>query len=326
MEKSKTNSALKKRILILGGAGFIGSNIASAFVKAGSDVVVIDGMLSNTGARKDNLKSIVSNIEFIESRIEDVPNLPEIIAQSDIIIDSMAWAFHRLALDNPDYDLDLNLKSHLYLIQHLDNCKNKKIIYIGSSGQYGNPNIDQIVEDTRMIPEDIQGIHKLAAESYFRVYSKLKGFNVISVRFPNCYGKNQAIVGSDIGLIGLFIRDLLKKKNTTVYGKSRRRFLVYVEDLAEVVLRLSRQEFSGFAAYNLSGHSVLVKNLVKTLIEIIGEGTYKVEELPYELKIIDVGRARFSDDKLRNILGEIPITDFKSSLEITVEYFKKELL
>ena len=313
----------RNRVLVLGGAGFIGSNIAETFVKAGYKVTVIDGILGRTGASRRNLDRISRDINFISSPIQNVKGLGKIITESDLIIDSMAWAFHRLALADPQYDLKLNAESHLHLIRHLE--KNNKVIYIGSSGQYGNPHCHKIVEETDMVPEDIQGIHKLAAESYYRVYARLKGFQVLSLRFPNCFGEHQQVKGEDIGLIGLFIRDLIQNKNTTVYGKTRRRFLVYVKDLAEVVLQLSQKNWRGFEALNLGGHSVLVEDLVKTLISLLGEGAYTVKTLPYELKVIDVGLSKFNDAKIHKWLGKIPRTNLPKALKATIDYFKERL-
>lgn len=315
----------KHTVLILGGAGFIGSNIAKRFYDVGCNVIVIDGLLNQTSGRRKNLKQIISDIQFIKSKIEDVHNLDEIVRQSDIIVDCMAWTSHHLALKEPIYDLKLNAESHLYLIQQLKKYHNIKIIYLGSRSQYGNPNISEITEDTPMVPDDIQGIHKLVAESYYRIYSKLYGLNVISIRFPNCFGKNQPTTGNDIGLVGSFIRDILASKIIEVYGIDRKRYLVYVKDLAEVVFKLSEKSFTDFKAFNLSGHEILIEELIKALIEIIGKGRYVKAEIPHEVKVIDIGSAKFSDVKLQRFLGGIPKTNLKAALCKTVSYFKENM-
>ena len=137
----------KQTVLILGGAGFIGSNLAERFLNADYHVIVVDGLLEQTGGARKNLDSIISHIQFFDSKIEDIGNLSDLIAQSDIIVDSMAWMPHLLAINDPRYDLSINVESHLHLIEHLTENSEKKIIYLASRSQYGNPNVEKIYED-----------------------------------------------------------------------------------------------------------------------------------------------------------------------------------
>lgn len=311
-------------VLVLGGAGFIGSNIAKRFVEAKYKVYVIDGLLAQTGGRKENLNSIISKIVFINSNIEDA-NLQELIEKCEIIIDCMAWTAHHSAIADPEYDLRLNAKVHLTLINALKNTSNKKIIYLGTRAQYGNPHADEITEEMHMIPEDIQGIHKLASESYFRVYSKLCGLNVISLRFPNCFGENQPVHTEDIGLIGDFIKDILNNKEIEVFGDNRKRCLLYVKDLSEIVFQISKKRFNGFSAFNICGNEMAIEDLVKKLIEIIGMGNYQKKEIPFEIKSIDIGNAKLNDEKLKKFLGKVPFTELKTALQETVQYFKENM-
>ncbi len=313
------------KILILGGSGFIGSNLAKRFVDEGYEVSVIDGLLNKTGGRKENLEPIISNITFINSRIEDVDKLDKIVEQSDFIIDCMAWTAHKSAISNPKFDLRLNVESHLALIDALKRNPNKRIILLGTRAQYGNPPVDEINEETPMIPEDIQGIHKLTSESYFRVYSKIMGLNVVCLRLPNCFGENQITQGDDIGLIGGFIRDILDDKCIEVFDGSRKRYLLYVEDLAEIILKLSQKRFEGFSAFNVGGVEVGIEELVKTIIKILGRGSYEKKSIPFEIKSIDTGSAKFNDFKLKSFIGETHLRDFEQSLKKTIRYFQENL-
>ncbi len=308
--------------LIAGGAGFIGSHVTKRFHGAGYAVTVIDGFLEQTGGREENLFPIIANIKLINREIDRVDGLAAIVDQSDVIVDCMAWTSHLLALQDPIYDLTLNAESHLHLIRHVPDGADKKIIFLGSRGQYGKPPVATITEDTPMLPEDVQGIHKLAAESYYRVYAKLKNLNVASLRFPACFGVNQPTSGRDIGLIGGFIRDLLEGKSIEVYGRRRRRYFVYADDLAEVVFGLSTTPFCGFSAFNYSGMAMFLEDLANKLIEVVGRGSYKIQELPAEISHIDIGDADFSDQRLHAYLGEIQKTDQDDALSTTVAYFR----
>jgi UDP-glucose 4-epimerase len=319
----KMKDPLKRTVLIAGGAGFLGSHIAKRFHRAGYAVIVVDGLLEYSGGKEENLYPILDKIRFYKTDIREASTIADVIRESDIVVDCMAWTAHRSALQNPLYDLRLNAESHLYLLQYLH--AEQKIIYLGSRSQYGTPDVAVIDEDTLMSPVDIQGTHKIAAESYYRVYSRLRGLNVISLRFPNCFGENQPVDGEDVGLVGGFIRDLLTRRLVEVYGKSRKRSLVYAPDLAEVVLLLSQSPLIRFSAYNLAGIEMYIKSLVEKLIELIGFGTYQLRGMPADISSIDVGNATFSNEKLRAVIGDIPITDLEVALRTTIDYFKENL-
>ena len=314
-----------KSILILGGAGFIGSNLAKRFSEAGHLVTVIDGLLKETGGNVRNIRPIADKINFINSAIEELPDLKVAVENSDLIIDCMGWTSHLEAIGHPDYDLQLNCHSHLALIKMLQYIPGKTVIYLGSRGQYGNPQTTVIDEDTPMVPEDIQGVHKLAAENHYRIYSKLFKFNVISLRFANCYGENQKTTGPDIGLIGLFIRDIVKGQKIELYGIDRQRNLLYVKDLVSVVVKFSLHRFSGFQAYNVAGQNLPIIDIVKTLIDVNGTGEYEVREAPDYISKIEIGNAGISDEKLRRLIGETELSDYKLGLKNTMDYFKRNL-
>jgi len=314
---------MKAKVLILGGGGFIGSHIARNFSSKGHDVTVIDGFLPRTGGRIANLNDR-KNIQLIQKRIEECQNLPVHIQEHDVIVDCMAWTSHLEALKDPDYDLQLNLLSHLHFITQLLAVDHfaKKIFYLASRGQYGNVAGTKILEDTPMIPNDIQGVHKVAAESYYRIYAKQKKLNVISLRFPNCFGENQNCLGADIGLIGGFIKDLLQNKTVQIFGKERVRNLVYAGDIAEIVYKLSEQQFSGFHGLNVGGKQLEIAEIATLLKDIIKQGDLCFEPMPEHLKNIDMGNVSISEKNLQAWIGAIPSTDLNQSFSDTVKYFQ----
>lgn len=316
---------MKKMALVLGGAGFIGSQIASQLYTAGYRVTIIDGLFSRTGGRLQNIRSLRGMVDFLPMPIRSVTNLSHLIDQSDVIIDCMAWTRHRAALADPLYDLQLNVESHLDFIQSVPTNASAQIFFLGSRGQYGNPLTDTITEETPQLPEDAQGIHKVTAESHYRLYAKLKNLNVVSLRLANCFGENQPVSGEDIGLVGGFIRDVLAHRAIDIYGEHRQRNLLYVKDVAEIVLRLSRVPAAGFQPFNVAGCPVSIESLVKTLIELADGGSYQIKELPDEIRITDPGNADFSDAKLHQKIGPFQLTDLRVALAATVAYFREEL-
>lgn len=316
---------MSKKVLILGGAGFIGSNLAEKFYSNDAKVTVIDGLLGETGGSIKNIRNLDGKIKIIYQRIEEINNLEEITSDVDLIIDCMAWTSHKSALVNPFYDLELNCQSHLFLIDSLKKKTGKTIIFLSSRGVYGNVDVDSINEKTALLPNDIQGLHKLTAENYFKIYSQIYHFNVIALRIPNCYGKHQPITGDDIGLIGSFIIDSLMGKTIEVFGNNRKRNFLYIDNLVNIIWRISQQNWGGYLPFNVSGQSIPIIDLARMIINITGEGEQIVKDIPYSIKQIDIGDANIEEKELVSFIGEISYSDFYSTLIETINYFKENL-
>lgn len=314
-----------KRVLVVGGAGFIGSNLSEELVKCGAKVGIIDGFVEHTGASRANIQSIFSEIELYDSRIEDIDSLQEIVKSFEFIVDSMALTPHNFGVNYPLFDIQINLFSHLHLINALKGTEDKKVIYLGSRGQYGQV-AGIIMEETPQAPIDPQGINKMAAENYFKFYGKKYGFSVASLRIANCFGENQRVLGDDIGLVGSFIKDILTGKTVEIYGDEYRyKNLVYVKDLVRIILEFGMNDFKNFEVYNIAGQKVSLKDLLDAIIENAGRGKYIVKSFPDTIKHIDMGESEFSDGKIRNKIGGFEFHDFKKSLANTIKYFEKQL-
>ena len=314
-----------KRVLVAGGAGFIGSNLSEELVKCGARVGIIDGFVEHTGASRKNIQSILNEIEMYDSRIEDIGSLHEIIESFEFIIDSMALTSHNFGVSYPLLDVQINLLSHLHLINALKGTEGKKFIYLGSRGQYGQ-DAGIITEETPQIPIDPQGINKTAAEGYFKFYGKKYGFSTASMRITNCFGENQRVLGGDAGLVGSFIRDILAGRTVEIYGdEHRHKNLIYVKDLVRIMLEFGVHDFKGFEAYNIAGQRVSLKDLLDAIIEVAGKGRYVVKSFPAAIKCIDTGDAEFSDSKIKNKVGGFELHDFKKSLANTIKYFAKQI-
>jgi len=314
-----------KSILILGGAGFIGSNLVKKFVDSDYHITVIDGFIDCSGTSINNLNGFEDKIKLIKNKVEGVKNLSQLLNNTDLIIDCMGWTSHREAIKDPITDIQMNLISHLTVINALKHLKGKALIYIGTRAQYGNISEPLIGENDCMNPEDVQGIDKLAAEHYYRIYSKFYNFNVISLRIPNTFGEGQNVKNSDIGLIGSFIKESIEDKTIKIYGQDRKRSIIYVKDFVNIVFELRNKIGWGFNAYNLNGTSIAISKLAESIIKITGTGKLLIEPIPEEIGKMDMGSSSLDEKKIKRLLSVIKYTDMKTALVNTVQYFKNEL-
>ncbi len=312
----------RKQVLVLGGAGFIGSTIAETLSEAGYPVTVLDGLLPRTGGNRRNTARLRSGVRIIEARVEEFSGLADLLRDHQIIVDSMGWTAHRLALRDPAYDLSLNLAAHIHWSSLLPSDGAKEVIYLGSRGQYGNPGSGVITEESVQLPEDVQGIHKMAAEMEIRLFCRLRKCSFVSLRIPNTFGEYQPLEGEDIGLVGGFIRDLTSGREVEVYGRGRRRTITYSRDLARIVANFCDRGVSGLGAFNIPGHDVVLEDLLTMLVRLVGTGSFTARALPDEIRAIDMGNAQFSAGKLASFLGELPMTPLETSLAKTVTYFR----
>jgi len=244
-----------------------------------------------------------------------------VLAESDVIVDCMGWTQHRAALDDPLYDLELNVASHLHWLRRVPDHLRAKVVYLGSRGQYADPATGDIGEDDPQEPRDVQGIHKAATERHFRLAASLRDLDVVALRLPACIGPNQPAEGEDIGLVGGFARDLLAGRAIRVYGRGRRRAVAYVDDVAEIVCQLARLPGRGFQAYNLRGDVLPIEDIAKRLVAIVGRGSVEVADLPRDIAAIDSGAAAFREDRLRAALGgAVPRAPVDEALAATVRH------
>ncbi len=316
-----------QRALILGGAGFIGSHVAKLFLQHGWEVGVIDGLIEGTGGSRQHIAEEEAKLAFVVlEKVEAVKDLSERVRWADCIVDAMAFTGHLIGFERPRMDVDSNLLSHLRLIETLKGNPGKRVIYLGSRSQYGSVPAEVITEDSPCQPVDPQGINKLAAEHFFRIYGKTHQFHTVSLRLTNCFGPKQRVHG-ERGLVGGFIQDVLDDKPIEIFGSAARtKNLLFGEDAARVVVQFAETAWNGFDVFNVGGTAVGIQKLLETIFDAAGKGGFTVKPFPEHVKRIDVGEARFSDEKLARFLGKQERTPLPAAVARTVEYFEQNQL
>ncbi len=313
-----------KRVLVTGGIGFIGSNLALRLVELGAEVVLLDSMLPQYGATLRNIEPIKDRVRVNISDIRDPHSLRQIVQGQELIFSLAGQVSHSESMRDPLTDLEINCRSQLAL---LECCRHEvpkvRIIFASTRQIYGRPQYLPVDEKHPLVPIDVNGINKLAAEMYYTLYDAIHAIETVSLRLTNTYGPRMDLDSDNKGFAGIFIRKALRGEVIRIYGSGeQRRDFNYVDDVVDALLIAGASKTIRREAFNL-GHpepkSLL--EFVKTLGEFM-DVSYELVPFPPEAKTIDIGDY-FSDfRKIYDKMGWSPKVDLHSGLERTLEFYR----
>jgi len=307
------------RIIITGGAGFIGSHIADAYLAAGHEVVVVDSLWAHGGGRRDNLAERASfvHVDIRDAAIERVFRdfAPDIVSHHA--------AQHSVAISarDPQLDAQVNVLGLLNVLENSVKVGVKKVIFASSGATFGEPKTLPISEATPQMPESPYAITKMVSEHYLRFFKAQHGLDFTSLRYGNVYGPRQDPNG-EAGVISIFIGRFLAKAGIKIFwdGEQTRDY-VYVGDVAEANVR-ALERGSGSCYVIGTNRKTSVNEILRALVEVTGFDP-PVERLPKRPG--DVRDAQFDPSLAAQELGWIPSTTLLDGMRKTVEYFRDRL-
>lgn len=314
------------RVLVTGGAGFIGSHLVDRLLKEGFSVRVIDNL--DTGS----LKKIANNQEkkefdFVKGDIRDLSLVAESMKNVDAVFHEAALASVTLSVKDPILTNDVNVTGTLNLLQASRDQGVKRFVFASSAAVYGDTHGAQKKEDMSTNPRSPYGISKLAAENYVKIFHSLYGLETVSLRYFNVYGPRQRFDPECAygGVITIFTNKLLKNMPPIIFGDGEQtRDFVYVEDVVEAnMLALNRKNAVG-EAFNIgTGSSISVNQVAETLKEIMGKRELKNIHAPP--RPAD-GRHGYADiSKAKRLLGFHPKVGLKNGLTQLVDWCEKSI-
>jgi UDP-glucose 4-epimerase len=302
------------KILVTGGAGFIGSNIVDELIEKKHKVVIVDNLATG------NIKNVNKKVKFYKVSVCDKKKIDEIFKKEkiDIVIHHAAQLDVRKSVADPCFDADVNIKGTLNILEACKNTKVKKIIFASSGGTiYGECGTKAPDEKSFANPLSPYGVAKLSVEHYIKAYSALYGLKYTILRYANVYGPRQDVNG-EAGVVAIFIGRMTANKEVFIFGNGKQlRDYVYVKDVV----------------------SANIKSLTKGNNEIINIGTQKtfsVNQLVKELSVItsyknkpifkpkrngELFKSFLNISKAKKVLNWEPKVSIKEGLKNTVEYF-----
>ncbi len=315
---SEADSPERPPILVLGGAGFIGSAICRQFLAEGRRVLACDGLMPRTESALVGFARLPEDVERVERRIAGPRDLADLLEDRPVVVDAMGWTSHWGGLQHPQEDLALNLIPHIALAQAVAESPPPLLIYLGSRHQYGRIEAEGLDETAPLVPIDVQGIHKTAAERHLALAGERHGIPVASLRFGNTFGPGMPMRIEDVGLIGTFLRAAMADEAVEVLGTHRRRTVHFAPDLARAVARLTEATLpAGFTPLNLPGESVAIHDLAEAVCRAVGRGHVKLRPLDAEVAAIDVGDRQLGTGRFERLCGRPALTPLERALSAT---------
>lgn len=312
-----------KKILITGGLGFIGSNLAHTCVNLGAKVSIYDCLDPKSGGNMRNIKEIEDKTEIILNDIRNFGGISQAVRHKDIVFNCAAYTSHPKSMEDPLVDIDVNCKGVIYLLEAGRRFNpDMKIVHVGTSTQVGKMLHDPIDELHPEFPVDIYSANKTASEKYVLIYGQAYKMKTCVVRLPNVYGPRSNIKSGDFGFINYFIGLALQKKKISVFGKGRQiRSIVYVDDAVQAMILAALSEKSNNQVYFVcDNHTYTVSEIAKEIVSVMG-GKVHYGSWPGNREAIEIGDAVINNLKIKRELKWHPKTNFATGLLKTKDYF-----
>jgi len=315
-----------KRVLVAGGLGFIGSNLAHRLVREGAIVSLIDCLQPEYGGNHFNIADIGDKIAVHIADLRDAATMRSLVCDQDVLFNLAGQTSHLDSMRDPQTDLEMNCRAQLCL---LDACREKnrsiKIVFASTRQIYGVPQYLPVDEKHPRVPVDVNGANKLAGENYHLVYSRAYGMHVSVLRLTNTYGPRMRVKDERQTFLGVWLRQLIEGVPIRVFGDGKQiRDFNFVDDVETALLMAAGNPEADGRIFNLgSSDAVSLGELAQLLVEINGGGSVEQIEFPLERKSIDIGDYRSDYRLISKTLGWKPRVFLREGLERTLAFYQQ---
>lgn len=317
----------RSNVLITGGLGFIGANLANRLVDIGAQVTLVDSLIPEYGGNLFNISGIEDNVKVNISDVRDEHSMKYLVQGQDYLFNLAGQTSHMDSMENPHIDLEINVKAQLSI---LEACRKYnpdiKIVFASTRQIYGKPEYLPVDEKHPMKPVDVNGINKMAGEYYHLLYNNVYGIRTSVLRMTNTIGPRMRIKDARQTFLGIWIRLLVEGKSFEVWGGDQVRDFTYVDDAVDAFLMAAASVDAKGKVFNLGGKCYIsLKELADILIEINGNGEYIIKEFPPDRKQIDVGDYYTNYSLIKTALGWEPKVNLREALKNTLDYYKENI-
>jgi UDP-glucose 4-epimerase len=316
-----------RRVLITGGAGFLGSNLAHALAARGAELTLVDSFEPDGGGNMANLAGIAGSPRLVRGDLRIMENLADLLRGQEVLFNLAGLTSHKGSMEDPFRDLSINATAQLRLLEALRHGGMRpRVVHASTRQFYGRPRWLPVDESHPLDPPDVNGIGKLAGERLWLLYGRVYGLEVSALRLTNCYGPRVRIRDARQNFIGLWVRRVLEGEPIEVWGGEQLRDLTFADDVTAAMIAAAESPATVGRPLNVGGFpAVSLRRLAELLIAANGGGRYVVEEFPHEQRAIDIGSFEADDRAFRAATGWAPKVTLAEGLARTLAYFRPRL-
>lgn len=312
-------------VLITGGLGFIGSNLARRLLRLGAKVTLVDSLIPQYGGNFANIQDIQGEVEVNISDVRDPHAMSYLIKGKDFLFNLAGQTSHLDSMTDPFADLEINSTSQLSILEAARKFNPTiRIVYASTRQIYGKPQYLPVDEIHPIVPVDVNGINKVSGEWFHILYSKVYGIPCTALRLTNTYGPGMRVKDARQTFLGIWVKNLANGDPVKVFGDGLQlRDFNFVDDAVEAFILAATSEEAIGKVMNLGSKEVInLKDLAAKSVEIHGRGSWEIVPFPPERKAIDIGDY-YSDYSMANrILGWEPKVSLNIGLQRTFEYYR----
>lgn len=318
-------SLRERRVLITGGLGFIGSNLARRLVDLGARVTLVDSLIPEYGGNQFNIAGIEDKVRVNISDVRDEHSMRYLVQGQDYLFNLAGQTSHADSMTNPYTDLEINCRSQLSILEACRKNNPKiKVVFASTRQIYGKPRYLPVDENHPLGPVDVNGVNKIAGEEYHILYNQVYDLHSCALRLTNTIGPRMRVKDARQTFVGIWIRLLVEGKPFEVWEGQQLRDFTYVDDAVEAFLMAATREVSNGQVYNLGGDSVIsLKELADLLVELNGGGEYTVKTFPPDRRRIDIGDYYADYTKIHKMLGWQPCVPLRDGLARTLAFYRE---
>ena len=315
-----------KQVLITGGVGFIGSNLARRLVALGAKVTLADSLIPIYGGNLFNIEDIRAHVTLNITDVRDPFAMAYLVQGKDYLFNLAGQTSHLDSMTNPQTDLDINAAAQLSILEACrQHNQGVKIVFASTRQLYGKPEYLPVDEAHPIRPVDVNGINKLAGEWYHLLYNNVYGIRACALRLTNTYGPGMRVKDARQTFLGIWIRNVIEGKPILVFGDGNQlRDFNYVDDAVEALLLAALNPCADGQVYNLGSREVVNLNHVAQMLAGLHPGaSFEIVPFPPERKAIDIGDYYSDYHKMETDLGWQPKVSLQEGLTTSLAYYNK---